>query len=33
MKAKINQIVDIILDYINQEDMELDVATDMATND
>lgn len=32
MKAKINQIVDTILDYINQEDMELDVATDMATN-
>lgn len=32
MKAKINQIVDTILDYINQEEMELDVATDMATN-
>jgi hypothetical protein len=32
MKAKINQIVDTILDYINQENMELDVATDMATN-
>ena len=28
----INNIVDTILDYINQENMDLDVAMDMATN-
>lgn len=28
----INNTVDTILDYINQENMDLDVAMDMATN-